>query len=571
MVSRAPRWAIAYKFPPEQVETVLEDIVPYVGRTGTLTPVAHLTAAKVAGSTVDPGDAPQPRRGPPQGHPDRRPRRPPEGRRRDPRGRPADRREADRRRARVRRCPSAARSAARRSSATRARSATTARTSPARPACRQEFGHFVGRGGMDIEGAGWKVLEQLLQTGLVKRRGDFYRLSVEDLEGLERFGRKSAENLHAAIQKVAPPAARADHRRRSASRRSAGRPRSSWRRGWPPRCRPRRARLAARGRRRTSSGSRPRRRSGSQEIEGIGPTVAAALAAWFAPGGPGEGVLEDLADAGVEAGAAGARRPAPTPRPRRAARGQDRRRDRDDRGLQPRGGRAGGPGRGRQGGGLGRRRRRTHRRRPVPARSWRRPRSWGSRCSTPRDSPGCSPARSHDELRSDDGTGGIYSSGSIGSPTATWPTSLPRLESRWSCRSASGSGSGWRPGPMPARAPHLGRSISRSWNPGGRRPRVLRVAWSERRCGPIPPVGWSNPSSSRSSQSRTRRHDRRRAQFAKRLGDDLDRVLGPGWPSTTSSSRQPTITRAFGRRSWSRAKSRRSRSARPTRPASTAR
>ena len=52
MVSRAPRWAIAYKFPPEQVETTVEDIVPYVGRTGTLTPVAHLTPIKVAGSTV---------------------------------------------------------------------------------------------------------------------------------------------------------------------------------------------------------------------------------------------------------------------------------------------------------------------------------------------------------------------------------------------------------------------------------------------------------------------------------------------------------------------------------------
>ena len=52
MVSRAPRWAIAFKFPPEQVETVLEDIVAYVGRTGTLTPVAHLAAVKVAGSTV---------------------------------------------------------------------------------------------------------------------------------------------------------------------------------------------------------------------------------------------------------------------------------------------------------------------------------------------------------------------------------------------------------------------------------------------------------------------------------------------------------------------------------------
>jgi DNA ligase (NAD+) len=50
--SKAPRWAIAYKFPPEQVETLLEDIVPYVGRTGTLTPVAHLRPAKVAGSTV---------------------------------------------------------------------------------------------------------------------------------------------------------------------------------------------------------------------------------------------------------------------------------------------------------------------------------------------------------------------------------------------------------------------------------------------------------------------------------------------------------------------------------------
>src|SRR4029078_7431184 len=52
MVSRAPRWAIAYKFPPEQVETVVEDIVAYVGRTGTLTPFAHMTALKVAGSTV---------------------------------------------------------------------------------------------------------------------------------------------------------------------------------------------------------------------------------------------------------------------------------------------------------------------------------------------------------------------------------------------------------------------------------------------------------------------------------------------------------------------------------------
>ena len=65
----------------------------------------------------------------------------------------------------------------------------------------QEFQHFVGRGGMDIEGAGWAVLTQLLQRGLVKTRADFYRLSVEDLESLDRFARKSAENLHASIQR----------------------------------------------------------------------------------------------------------------------------------------------------------------------------------------------------------------------------------------------------------------------------------------------------------------------------------------------------------------------------------
>jgi DNA ligase (NAD+) len=65
----------------------------------------------------------------------------------------------------------------------------------------QEFAHFAGRGGMDIEGAGWSVLEQLLERGLVKTRGDFYRLTVEDLESLDRFGRKSAENLKTSIEK----------------------------------------------------------------------------------------------------------------------------------------------------------------------------------------------------------------------------------------------------------------------------------------------------------------------------------------------------------------------------------
>jgi DNA ligase (NAD+) len=150
---------------------------------------------------------------------------------------------------------------------------------------------------MDIEGAGWKVIEQLLQTGLLRRRGDFYRWSVEDLEGLERFGRKSAENLHRAIERS---------RRRPLERLIAalGIPQVGWTTaidmaawlaadvpagvGW--------LRRAAEHMRAIATGSPAR----FEEIEGVGPTVAASLTAWFGDGGPGMEILEDLADAGVE-------------------------------------------------------------------------------------------------------------------------------------------------------------------------------------------------------------------------------------------------------------------------------
>jgi DNA ligase (NAD+) len=55
---------------------------------------------------------------------------------------------------------------------------------------------------MDIEGAGWAVLTQLLERGMVQRRADFFALTVDQLEGLDRFARKSAENLHASIQRA---------------------------------------------------------------------------------------------------------------------------------------------------------------------------------------------------------------------------------------------------------------------------------------------------------------------------------------------------------------------------------
>jgi DNA ligase (NAD+) len=201
MVSRAPRWAIAYKFPPEQVETVVEDIVPYVGRTGTLTPVAHLVPAKVAGSTVARATLHNLD----------------EVRRKDIRigdtvvlqkagdvipevvrpileKRPADAREY----AVPERCPVCATPVARDEGAVRHYCPNP--VCPAR--LSQAYQHFVGRGGMDIEGAGWAVLTQLLERGMVHRRADFFRLTVEDLESLERFARKSAENLYGSIQRA---------------------------------------------------------------------------------------------------------------------------------------------------------------------------------------------------------------------------------------------------------------------------------------------------------------------------------------------------------------------------------
>jgi DNA ligase (NAD+) len=294
-VSHAPRWAIAYKFPPEQVESVVEDIVPYVGRTGTLTPVAHLTPTKVAGSTVARATLHNLD----------------EVRRKDVRvgdhvilqkagdvipevvrpiveKRTGGEREWDM----PATCPVCATPIVRDEGAVRHYCPNTA--CPARVS--QEFGNFVG--GMDIEGAGWKTLEQLLQTGLVKRRGDFFRLSIEDLEGLERFGRKSAENLHANIQKA---------RRRPLERviASLGIPQVGWTTaielapwlvaevrhepgpGWLTAAGERLAEIAA---------VSPERFA---EVPGVGPTVSTALAAWFGPGGPGEGALADLDDAGV--------------------------------------------------------------------------------------------------------------------------------------------------------------------------------------------------------------------------------------------------------------------------------
>jgi DNA ligase (NAD+) len=62
--------------------------------------------------------------------------------------------------------------------------------------------HFTGRGGMDIEGAGYAVVVQLVDKGLVTEPADLFKLTVEQIEGLDRFARKSAENLFASIERA---------------------------------------------------------------------------------------------------------------------------------------------------------------------------------------------------------------------------------------------------------------------------------------------------------------------------------------------------------------------------------
>ncbi len=198
-VARAPRWATAYKFPAQQVTTRLEAIEVYVGRTGALTPVAHVTPVFVGGTTV---------RNATLHNID-------EIRRRDLRvgdtivlQRAGDvipevvsavveaRDGSETIWEMPTHCPACGTRAVREEGEVVWRC-----PNPWCPA--QRLGgllHFTGRGGMDVEGAGYAVVTQLVERGLLNEPADLYRLDVETLEGLERFARKSAENLAAAIE-----------------------------------------------------------------------------------------------------------------------------------------------------------------------------------------------------------------------------------------------------------------------------------------------------------------------------------------------------------------------------------
>ena len=113
-------------------------------------------------------------------------------------------------------------------SARRARSSGAARTRGARRSASAGLLHFTGRGGIDIEGAGYAVVNQLAERGLLKEPADIFRLDVETLEGLDRYARKSAENL------MPPSRARGGGRWPASSTRSASVTSASRRRSTSP-------------------------------------------------------------------------------------------------------------------------------------------------------------------------------------------------------------------------------------------------------------------------------------------------------------------------------------------------
>ena len=184
-IARSPKWAIAYKFPPEQVTTKLLGISVEVGRTGYLTPVAEMEPVLVAGSTV--------RRATLHNID--------EIRRKDVRvgdivvlQKAGDvipevvRGLAERRTSSLpeftmpTKCPSCSAAVVR----DEVRHRCPNRACPAQNF--ETLRYAVGRGALDLEGVGEKLLAQLVERGVVRRLGDLYRLTAEQLDGLDRMG-----------------------------------------------------------------------------------------------------------------------------------------------------------------------------------------------------------------------------------------------------------------------------------------------------------------------------------------------------------------------------------------------
>ena len=194
-----PRWAVAFKFPPEQAETTVENIILQVGRTGVLTPTAVLTPVRLSGSTISRATLHN-----------------------EDFIKEKDIRIGDRvvinkageiipevlwvvfekRTGQEKEftmpanCPECDWPVVRREGEAAIRC-----TNPHCPALgREGLIHFVSRDAMNIDGCGPAVINQLIAAELVKDSADLYRLQKEQLLNIERMGEKSAENLLAALE-----------------------------------------------------------------------------------------------------------------------------------------------------------------------------------------------------------------------------------------------------------------------------------------------------------------------------------------------------------------------------------
>ena len=200
-VSRAPRWALAHKFPAQEENTTVRDVEFQVGRTGALTPVARLEPVFVGGVTVSNvtlhnmdelerkdvriGDTVVVRRAGDVI---------PEVVRVVPERRPPDARRVQL----PSRCPVCG------SHVTRAEGEAVARCTGGlvcRAQRREALSHFASRRAMDIEGLGDKLVEQLVESGRVTTPADLYTLGTDELAALDRMGPKSAANLVDALDR----------------------------------------------------------------------------------------------------------------------------------------------------------------------------------------------------------------------------------------------------------------------------------------------------------------------------------------------------------------------------------
>jgi len=202
-VARAPRYAVAHKFPAEEAVTELLDIEVQVGRTGKLTPVARLRPVFVGGVTVTSatlhnedeirrkdlliGDHVVVRRA---GDVIPEVVRPLVDRRDDGRPRRAFRMPT--------RCPVCDSAVVREEGEADARCVAGLYCAAQR---KQALLHFAQRRAMDIDGLGERIVEQLVDSGRVRTPADLYALDVPTLAALDRMGEKSARNLVASIER----------------------------------------------------------------------------------------------------------------------------------------------------------------------------------------------------------------------------------------------------------------------------------------------------------------------------------------------------------------------------------